>query len=54
MEFTLVKDKTTPGTVRFKETGDVVRPLALYLTKEQVKELGNAESIKVTVEPSGA
>jgi len=47
---TLTKDKTTPGTVRYKETGDVDRPLTLYLTKDRVAELGNPNSIKVTIE----
>ena len=46
----LEKDKTTPGTVRFKETGDVDRPLAIYLTKKQVEELGATDKIKVTIE----
>ena len=50
MEFTLAKDKTTPGTIRFRETGDVERPLVIYLLKDQVKELGNPETIKVTIE----
>jgi len=46
----LHKDKTTPGTVRFKEDGED-HPIALYLTKQRVSELGNPESIKVTIEP---
>ena len=49
MEVTLEKDKTTPGTVRYKETGDVDRPLTIYLGKDRVKELGNPDTIKVTI-----
>ena len=48
MEIVLVKEKETPGTWRFKENkGD--HPMTIYLTKEQVKELGSPESIKVTI-----
>ena len=50
MKLTLTKDKTTPGTVRFRETGDAERPLVIYLLKEQVKELDNPESISVVIE----
>ena len=50
MKLTLAKDKTTPGTMRYKETGDVDRPIALYLTKDRVNELGNPEVITVTIE----
>ena len=49
MEIVLVKEKETPGTWRFKEEKED-HPLTIYLTKEQVKELGNPESIKVTIE----
>ena len=49
MELTLHKDKTTPGTIRFKENSED-HPMALYLTKGRVKELGDPESIKVTIE----
>lgn len=45
----LHKDKTTPGTIRFKETKDD-HPLAIYLTKAQVSELGDPESIQVTID----
>jgi len=48
MEIILVKDKETPGTWRFKEDKED-HPLTIYITKEQVKELGNPESIKVTI-----
>ena len=48
MEIMLVKEKETPGTWRYKENKDD-RPMTIYLTKEQVKELGNPESIKVTI-----
>ena len=50
MEFTLAKDKTTPGTIRFKETGDAERPLVIYLLKDQVADLGNPESITVDIQ----
>ncbi len=48
MEIVLVKEKETPGTWRFKENKEY-HPMTIYLTKEQVKELGNPESIKVTI-----
>lgn len=48
MELTLKKDKTTPGTVRFKEDSED-HPIAIYLTKDRVKELDNPEVIKVTI-----
>ena len=48
MEFVLKKDKETPGTWRFKENKDE-RPLTIYLTKDQVKELGDPTSIIVTI-----
>ena len=48
MEIILVKEKETPGTWRFKETKED-HPLTIYLTKEQVKELGNPQSIKITI-----
>ena len=49
MEIILVKEKETPGTWRFKEDKED-HPLTIYITKEQVKELGSPESIKVTIE----
>ena len=48
MEIVLVKEKETPGTWRFKENKED-HPMTIYLTKEQVKELGSPESIKVTI-----
>jgi hypothetical protein len=48
MEIILQKEKETPGTWRFKEDKDD-HPMTLYLTKEQVKELGNPKSIKITI-----
>ena len=50
MKLILTKDKTTPGTIRYKETGDIDRPLVIYLTKDRVAELGNPESISVVIE----
>ena len=48
MEIVLVKEKETPGTWRYKEKKED-RPMAIYLTKEQVKDLGDPESIIVTI-----
>ena len=48
MEIILAKDKETPGTWRYKEQKED-HPLIIYLAKEQVKELGSPESIKVTI-----
>ena len=48
MEFILVKEKETSGTWRFRENKED-RPMTIYLSKEQVKELGNPETIKVTI-----
>ena len=48
MEIILIKEKETPGTWRFKEDKDD-RPMTIYLSKEQVKELGNPHSIKITI-----
>ena len=44
----LHKEKETPGTWRFKENKED-HPMTIYLTKDQVKELGSSESIKVTI-----
>ncbi len=48
VEIVLIKEKETPGTWRFKEDKED-HPMTIYLTKEQVKELGNPQSIKVTI-----
>ena len=48
MEIILIKEKETPGTWRFKENKED-RPMTIYLSKDQVKELGSPESIKVTI-----
>jgi hypothetical protein len=48
MEILLVKEKETAGTWRFKENKED-HPITIYLTKEQVKELGNPHSIKITI-----
>jgi len=48
MEIILSKEKETPGTWRFKENKED-RPMTIYLTKEQIKELGNPQSIKMTI-----
>ena len=53
MKLTLVKEKTTPGTIRYKETGDVDRPITICLTKSRVAELDNPESISVVIEKEG-
>lgn len=44
MEIILVKEKETPSTWRFKENRKE-RPMTIYLSKDQVKELGSPESI---------
>lgn len=49
MKITLTKDKVTPGTVRFKEDSDD-HPIALYLTKERVAELGDPTVISIDVQ----
>jgi len=48
MEIILVKEKETPGTWRYKENKED-RPMTIYLSKDQVKELGSPETIKVTI-----
>lgn len=48
MELVLGKDKETPGTWRYKEDNDD-HPMTIYLTKEQVRELGDPKSIKVKI-----
>lgn len=48
MELILIKEKETPGTWRYKED-KANRPMTIYLTKEQVSELGNPKYIKVTI-----
>jgi len=48
MEIILVREKETPGTWRYKEKKED-RPMTIYLTKEQVKELGNPDSIKIKI-----
>ena len=48
MEIVLVKEKETPGTWRYKEKKED-RPMTIYLIKEQVKDLGDPESIRVTI-----
>lgn len=48
VEIILSKERETPGTWRYKEDkGD--RPMTIYLTKAQVKELGDPQSIKITI-----
>lgn len=48
----LKKDKTTPGTFRFKDIATEDHPLAIYLSKEQCKEENIGDMIKVTIEPT--
>lgn len=50
MKLTLTKDKTTPGTVRYKETDNEDHPIVVYLTKVRVKELDNPESIAIDIQ----
>ena len=49
MQIVLKKERETPGTWRYKEE-NAERPMTIYLTKAQVSELGDPESIKVTIE----
>jgi len=50
---TLHKDKTTKGAVRYAEPKKDNDPhsVNVYLTKAQASELGDPESVKLTVEP---
>ena len=48
MEIILSKEKETLGTWRYKENKED-HPKTINLTKEQVKELGNPQSIKMTI-----
>ena len=48
MGIILVKEKETPGTWKFKENKED-HPITIYLTKEQLRELGNPQSIKMTI-----
>lgn len=51
MEFTLVAEKKTEGTVRFKEEeAENRRRISIYLEHALVKELGYPQSIKLTIE----
>ena len=50
MKLTLKRDKETPGTIRYRETGDVERPLIIYLLKAQCEELGNPEVITIDIQ----
>lgn len=46
---TLTQDKVTPGSIRFRDLSTTDHPLAVYLTKDEVAELGNPNAIKVTI-----
>ena len=49
---TFVKEKDTPGTVRFAEVvpdDDVAKIRTLYLQKQTAKDLGFPETIEVTI-----
>ena len=50
MKLTLAKDKTTPGTIRFREVDNDDHPISIYLTKERCKELNDPETITVEIE----
>ena len=43
-----MKEKDTPNAWRYKENKED-GPMTIYITKEQVKELGSPESIEVTI-----
>ena len=46
MEIVMTKDKETPGAVRYSD-GESHN---IYLRKAEAAEMGNPESVKVTVE----
>jgi very-short-patch-repair endonuclease len=48
LEYVLKRERETPGTWRYKENKND-RPLTIYLTKDEVKKLGDPESIKVII-----
>jgi hypothetical protein len=48
VEVILTKERETPGTWRYKED-KTDRPMTIYLTKEQVKDLGDPKTIKMTI-----
>ena len=50
MKLVLTKDKVTPGTIRYRETDNENHPVAIYLTKDRVKELGDPESISIDIQ----
>lgn len=49
---TFTREKETPGTVRFKEDGDPAdhKVGTLYLKKKAAADLGDPESLTVTIE----
>lgn len=52
LKLTLHKDKTTPGTLRFKEdTKD--HPVTIYLTKSRVSDLGDPDTLEITITKGG-
>ena len=52
LKLTLYKDKTTPGTLRFKEdTKD--HPVTIYLTKSRVSDLGDPDTLEITITKGG-
>lgn len=48
IEVTMHKDKVTPNTVRYTDGADQ-HSKNIYLTKTEVKELGDPENITVTI-----
>lgn len=48
----LAKDRETKNTVRFSTADEGVAVSTLYVGKEAVAELGDPDSVKVTVEPA--
>lgn len=47
MEIVMSKDKETPGAVRYSDGENH----NIYLRKSEAAEMGNPESVKVTIEP---
>jgi hypothetical protein len=52
MKVKFTREKETPGTVRFKEEGDPAdhKVGSLYLKKKAAADLGNPETVTVTIE----
>lgn len=54
IELTFTKEKVTKGTWRYKEDGDSLHQVigALYIRKHHLQDIGEAEKIRITIEPA--